>query len=726
MKTILVVNPRAPERRQVREDLSRRGYRVLEAANLDEAGPLVAESPVDVVVLDHRDEPLPTSWLPSLMASGERPAIVVVGSEAGPETPETAAPAASGEEIARSVERALSGAAPAAATSPAASASPPAVATPPPASPPATPTPSASPPPTASTPTRREPVTRSSLPRVLAALRDAYARNLPEKLASLAAAAHGAVREHPVPGALAQGTLFAHRLCGTAASYGFPALGEAAGRLEEALEALATVPDRERAAHREEIEDLLEDAMGGGEPTDVAGAVTALTAVADTHTDEPTSLPVANDGAAVSHAPLVQLGSARVLVVDADPGVRTRVMELADRQMLEVLTAATLPAALGLAREMTLDAAMIGIPPDDPEEAFELAQALRALPNCARLPIAFMSAERELEYHVAATHVGAALFLVKPFDDDKFSTTVRQLLAARQSERPRVLIVDDDHSFAARLAAVLAGAGMEMHVIEDPARVLDALDETHPDAVLLDLMLPGLSGIEVCRMLRILPRWQELPVLFITSRANLESRMAAFAAGADDYLVKPLVDEELRSRIEVRVERARFRREREERDALTGLLLRRAFLQDLGNRLGEAQRHGLSLSVSLLDLDHFKSINDSRGHLAGDRVLKGLGGLLERRFRSEDLRGRWGGEEFILAFPGERAHVVQSVVERLLGEFQRLAFVSDRGSSLRASFSAGVATYPDDGTTVEELLQAADRRLYHAKETGRARVVARD
>ncbi|MHB8873141.1 MAG: GGDEF domain-containing protein [Myxococcaceae bacterium] len=116
-------------------------------------------------------------------------------------------------------------------------------------------------------------------------------------------------------------------------------------------------------------------------------------------------------------------------------------------------------------------------------------------------------------------------------------------------------------------------------------------------------------------------------------------------------------------------------------------------------------------------------MNDRFGHLAGDRVLASLGSLLERRFRVEDLRGRWGGEEFILAFPGEGTESVQLMVARVLEELQALPFAGDGGEVFHVSFCAGVAVFPDDAGTVDELLKAADRRLYEAKDRGRRRVV---
>ena len=224
-------------------------------------------------------------------------------------------------------------------------------------------------------------------------------------------------------------------------------------------------------------------------------------------------------------------------------------------------------------------------------------------------------------------------------------------------------------------------------------------------------------------MLRTTPEWRTTPVIFMTAHTDIGLRLAAFEAGCDDYLVKPVVDPELVARLRVRLEHTRLLKERAERDSLTGLLLRGPFVEQLGVRIAEATRHRRAVSVALVDLDKFKQINDSSGHLAGDRVLSGLGELLLRRFRVEDLRARWGGDEFALAFPGESAAQAGALVDCVRVEFGEQRFrVGD--ATVAASLTAGVASFPADGSTIEALLTAADRRLYAAKAAGKNRVVS--
>ncbi|HET9449231.1 MAG TPA: diguanylate cyclase, partial [Aggregicoccus sp.] len=248
------------------------------------------------------------------------------------------------------------------------------------------------------------------------------------------------------------------------------------------------------------------------------------------------------------------------------------------------------------------------------------------------------------------------------------------------------------------------------------------LSGLRPDLLLMDVMMPGLGGLDLCKILRSMPEWQELPILLVTAQTDVAFRVAAFQAGADDYLAKPVLREELLARVRGRLERSRLAQELRDRDALTGLPLRRPFLDTLRGRLAEAKRSGTQVSVALIDLDRFKHINDTYGHLAGDRVLGRFGRLLAARFRKEDARGRWGGEEFVVALYGEGPPSARDILARSGSEFARLLFEGEGDVRFRATFSAGIATFPADGASAEDLLRAADVRLYRAKRNGRNRI----
>ena len=419
--------------------------------------------------------------------------------------------------------------------------------------------------------------------------------------------------------------------------------------------------------------------------------------------------------------PVVGLSAPRVLVVDADARIRRQLEELGHERLLSVIAAASTEEALACARDGRIDAAIIDSTLGP--AAVALARELRAIPGLERLPMAFLSERGDLGRRVAAAHAGASLFLNKPVDAYGFGAAVEQMLALGRAEKMCVLVIDDDAEFSACVAAVLEPHGIVVRTALDAARLVETLDEVRPDLVLLDAMLPQVSGWDAIRIMRTMPEWRDVPILFLTGRTDIASRIEAFDAGADDYLAKPLVPEELLARVRVRLERRRLLRETTERDALTRCMSRGALLDALASRLSEARRHARPLSIALIDVDRFKRINDSYGHLVGDHVLMALGRLLTARFRLEDLRGRWGGEEFVIVFPNEPAATAAPVLSRVLEEFRAMPFRSERGEPFFVTFSGGISSFPGDGATVDALIRAADRRLYDAKRGGRAHVV---
>lgn len=531
-------------------------------------------------------------------------------------------------------------------------------------------------------------------PGVLVALARDYAQSLPGEVAELEAAYRRAADRSPER--IAELSRLAHRLHGTAGSFGVPEVSELAGRIEALLGRLCGA-----------------EATAGGIWQELGTLVARLGSTAAA-----AGVPAPWDGAPTS------ITREKVLVVDADPAFLAFALEAGRRDLFEVTTACEPREALETAAATAPDILIVGVRRGEDERSFELARSLRRLPGLGSVPLAFTSDDARVNSRIAAAHAGASLFLLRPLDASAFVTALRQLSALRQADRPRVLVVDDDVEFLELAALVLRQDGMWVRTMSDPAGILEVMEETPPDVVLLDLIMPGISGYDVCRMLRISPRWQSTPVIFVTGRDGQEGRLAAFRAGGDDYLVKPVMPEEMLVRIRSTVERARLLKERMDKDSLTGLLLRRAFLDGVAARLSESQRHDRPLTLALLDLDHFKHVNDHHGHLAGDRVLAQLGRLLSCSFRAEDLRGRWGGEEFVLAFPGEASETIARVLERVLGEFSSLDFRGEKGEPFHVTFSAGVASYPQDGAQVDALLRVADRRLYRAKDGGRARILS--
>ncbi|ATB27479.1 response regulator [Melittangium boletus] len=498
-------------------------------------------------------------------------------------------------------------------------------------------------------------------------------------------------------GALEDAFMLAHKLHGTAGSYGFVHVSAAAGRLENLLR---PVRDGEKAADwnalRTAARELGQLAQRALSP-------------------HPPPLPKPSDGTSAS-----LLGT--VLVADEDPQWLAEVEHMGRERMVRVVTARTEDEAVDAARQQGLDGALLHVDLGQKEGGFQAAARLRGEDGLQSLPLAFFGAQGDVPYRVAAAHAGASLYLPRPFSAQDLMEAVERMASTRRPERSRVLVLDDDPDAVRTLSVALTSPRVEVVGLGDPFRLVESLAEHRPDLLLLDVEMPGPSGFDLCRIVRSMPEWRELPILFITAHTGVEFRVAAFQAGADDYLSKPVLREELRARVHSRLERARLARDRAERDSLTGLLLRRPFLESLRGRLAEALRQDKPLALLLLDLDRFKQVNDTHGHLAGDRVLVRLGRMLAARFRKEDLRCRWGGEEFAVTLLGETAQSARDILSRTARELGRIAFEGEKGETFHVTLSAGIAVASQDGTQVETLLQRADERLYRAKRNGRDRI----
>ena len=343
------------------------------------------------------------------------------------------------------------------------------------------------------------------------------------------------------------------------------------------------------------------------------------------------------------------------------------------------------------------------------------------------LPVAYVNSSRQVSDRLEGVHAGVSLYLNEAAGMDAISQALRQLQTLGSHGTARLLLIDDDEAnMADHLSETLERCHFSVTCLTSPLRALELLSELPTDLLMIHIEMQSLGGFELCRTIRAMPEWQALPIILVGDRDDNDLRMATYRSGADDYLVSTSSDEMMISIIEGRLERSRLVQERADRDGLTGLLIRRAFNDALLTQMASARRRGSSVAVCLIDLDHFKSINDTYGHVAGDRVLSSLGRLLSSSFRVEDLRGRWGGEEFVVAFSDEDGASAYAILERARREFIRFYFDGEYGERFQATFSAGIACYPQAGLTIEDVFKVADRRLYAVKEAGRNSIFYED
>jgi len=296
----------------------------------------------------------------------------------------------------------------------------------------------------------------------------------------------------------------------------------------------------------------------------------------------------------------------------------------------------------------------------------------------------------------------------------------------------RILIADDDLVSRRLLERTLVALGHEVTAVGDgDAAAAALLRSDGPRLAILDWMMPGSSGLDVCRAVRQRPE-PYVYVLLLTSRDRREDIVTGLDAGADDFLTKPFDALELRARLrpgervvslqEGLIEARDALREQAVRDSLTGLWNRGMILDQLERELHRSRREGKPLAVAIADLDHFKQVNDTLGHTAGDAVLREAAERMRGAVRDCDFVGRYGGEEFLLILPGCDGPAGLHVAERVR---RRVGDAPVRAGETPApvTVSIGLAAAGPDGAEADDLIRAADEALYRAKAAGRDRVV---
>lgn len=413
--------------------------------------------------------------------------------------------------------------------------------------------------------------------------------------------------------------------------------------------------------------------------------------------------------------------SAQILVVDDDRMVLQLISAVGRKHFFDV-TAVTDPAeALDLVTRKRFDAGMVDVHLGAGMSGPELVARLRQLPG-GDMPLAFLSGDGSLEGRLAAARSGADVYLTKPMEPEALANAIHTLVAAGRNAPPQAVMIgkpaQSDESFHGALRAagfMLTDAGPSLTQFE-------FLSGPRPDLLLLLADEDPAPTLDFCRMLRMRPSWRELPIAIGFSRYSTDTQLKGRLAGADDCFALPLKTPDVARALHQLAVRFRQIKALSERDALTGLYQRRAFMESAGAKLDEAQRHNHAFAVCMIDVDHFKRVNDTHGHGMGDQVLRALGRLLQVRLRAEDVRGRWGGEEFCVAFPRVGVETVCGLVNRLLEEFRSQQFEGSDGR-FQVSFSAGMAERSRDGGNLRQLIETADRRLFLAKSNGRGQVI---
>lgn len=412
-----------------------------------------------------------------------------------------------------------------------------------------------------------------------------------------------------------------------------------------------------------------------------------------------------------------------LLIIDQDQKFVEELVRESKNQGLRVETALDAIAAQQLIAKNRPNFVLIDLSTaNNPDNSLNL---LAELSNCTPpVPVVVFTAQDSLLDRVKVAHLGGRGILQKPVTPSQVLETVNQILQQSHATEARVMIVDDDPQILTALQALLSPWGIKVYTLDNPGRFLEVMQLAEPELLIIDMEMPGTNGMDLCQIARKEPQWTGIPILFLTTHNDTATRHQIFAAGADDYINKPIVEPELLARILNRLERTRWLRSLAEIDTLTFVANRRKSTQELNKYIEWSDAHKQPLSFAIVALDDLKQINYTYGHLEGDRVLSRLGELLRQTFHSQDVVGRWGGTEFVIGMAGmTKPEAARRLVE-VLKKFQEIGFIDANNQTFHATFSAAVVAYPQDGKTLEALYQAGDAVLNQAKAAGRNRVLS--
>jgi two-component system, cell cycle response regulator len=450
--------------------------------------------------------------------------------------------------------------------------------------------------------------------------------------------------------------------------------------------------------------------------------------------------------------------TARVLVVD-DIAANVKLLEARlTAEYFEVLTASCGPEALHILENECVDVVLLDVMMPG-MDGLEVCRRIKGAPRTAHLPVVIVTALDQAADKVQGLAAGADDFLAKPVDDMALITRVRNLVRlktlsdelmmrcatgvelelapvppenwARGDAGGRILLVEDHGASAKRIAASLAEVH-EIAVETGPHGALVRLAGGRFDVLIVSLSLAGADGLRLCGQVRSLERTRHLPIIMLVRQGEEARLLRGLDMGVNDYVMRPIDRYELLARVRTQIRRKRHTdglRERLDesvglavRDALTGLHNRRYLERHLLTLMQQAKITGRPLSVLLADIDHFKTINDTLGHAAGDEVLRQFADRLRANSRSSDLTCRLGGEEFVIVMPETNLDLAQCIAERMRVLIASQPFAAGSGTPLNVTASLGIAAADHATERLEALLERADGALYAAKRCGRNRV----
>jgi two-component system cell cycle response regulator len=451
--------------------------------------------------------------------------------------------------------------------------------------------------------------------------------------------------------------------------------------------------------------------------------------------------------------------TARVLIVD-DIETNVRLLEARlTAEYFDVITASSGPEALEICAREDIDIVLLDVMMPD-MDGFEVCRQLKANPKTHHLPVLMVTALDQPSDRVKGLDAGADDFLTKPVDDVQLLARVKSLvrlknltdeLRARATTGQQmeiedairamdminttggsILIIDTDVRHGLKLQGYLAPEH-DVDVLNDPTDAVFQVSGKQYELIIVSMAMKDFDPLRVCSQIRTLEPMRNVPILLMADEGDRPKVVRALDLGVNDYITRPIERNELNARVRTQIRRQRYAMELRQSvsntmtmavmDDMTGLYNRRYFDRHMSLMLTKAQAQKREMALMILDVDHFKAVNDSFGHDAGDAVLKEFSSRLKRNIRGVDLACRFGGEEFVVLMPDTDYHTANLVAERVRRAIAERSFDVEGARPIGITVSAGVSLYENLSDTPEALIKRADVALYRAKREGRNRVV---
>lgn len=451
--------------------------------------------------------------------------------------------------------------------------------------------------------------------------------------------------------------------------------------------------------------------------------------------------------------------TARVLIVDDIP-TNVRLLEARlTAEYYEVLTASSGAQALDICQNQEVDIVLLDVMMPE-MDGFEVCRRLKADPRTHHLPVLMVTALDQPSDRVQGLDAGADDFLSKPVDDTQLMARVKSLVRLKSltdelraraltgqqiaiedalramdsisASGGSILIIDTDRRHAERIQAYLT-PDHRVDILTEPADAVFQVTGASYELALVSMSLEDFDPLRVCSQVRTVDHSRNLPIILMADAADKPRVVRALDLGVNDFISRPVDRNELLARVRTQIRRHRYAMELRESvnntmalavtDELTGLYNRRYFDRHLNVMLGKAQEQERDMALMILDIDHFKAVNDNHGHDIGDAVLREFAARLKRNIRGVDLACRFGGEEFVVLMPDTDTGQAEAVAERVRQSMAEKSFDVGAGRPLSVTVSVGVSIKESLADTPESMIKRADVALYRAKREGRNRVI---